>query len=152
MAKYKYNKQYQYNKEWYKKFDGFYVYIIKDLKGNIVYVGETTNYYKRLGDHTSKCVKATKDFIKQGNYIIQYLDMSADVNTEQELLYLENVLINIYEPTLNGQVNIIRDMDKLRMLELCSILHSSVDWITYCHCRNGNKDKKILMKLLLASN
>lgn len=48
MAKYKYNKQYQYNKEWYKKFDGFYVYIIKDLKGNIVIVEMETRTKKIL--------------------------------------------------------------------------------------------------------
>lgn len=143
MAKYKYNKQYQYNKEWYKKFDGFYVYIIKDLDNNIMYVGETTNYYKRLGDHTSKCVKTTKDFIKQGNYIIEYLDMSNDIKTEEELLYLENVLIELYEPPLNNQKNIIRNVVNLRMFELCAKLHSfSANWITYCQCRNGEKDKK----------
>lgn len=136
----------QYKKEWVNKFKGMYVYIIKDLKGKIVYVGQTTNYYKRLSNHKSKCVKTTKEFISKGNYTIQYLDISTEIKTERELLYLENVLIDLYEPPLNGQVNTIKDVDKQRMFELGSMLHSfDANWITYCRCVNGKKDKKIYL-------
>lgn len=124
-------------------FKGMYVYIIKDLTGKIVYVGQTTNYYTRLANHTSKNVNTTKEFIAQGNYTIQYLDVTKDIKTEQELLYLENVLIDLYQPSLNGKVNIIKDVDKLRMFELCSIVHSfGANWIKYCQCINGKKSKK----------
>lgn len=132
-----------YMKEYFKQFDGYYVYVIKDFYNKIVYTGQTTNYYHRLQNHICGNVPSTKEFIKQGNYKIQYLNMSNDINAEQELLYLENLNISLYEPVLNGQVNIIREVDKLRMLELASILHSfSANWITYCVCRNG-KIKKL---------
>jgi predicted GIY-YIG superfamily endonuclease len=88
-------------KGYFDKFKGMYVYIRKDLEGKIVYVGETMNYYKRLSNHKSKCVKTTKEFISKGNYTIQYLDISTKIKTERELLYLENVLIDLYEPVLN---------------------------------------------------
>ncbi|BCZ46860.1 hypothetical protein psyc5s11_29270 [Clostridium gelidum] len=135
-------------KGYFDKFKGYYVYIIKDLEDKIVYIGQTTNYYTRLANHKSRNVKTTKEFISKGNYIIQYLDVTKDIKTEQELLYLENVLIDLWEPPLNGQVNIIKDVDWLRMLELGSLLHSfGANWITYCKCLNGKikKDKKIYL-------
>lgn len=132
-----------YMKEWFKQFDGYYVYVIKDLQGNIVYTGQTNNYYHRIQNHMCGNVPSTKEFIKQGNYTIQYLDITKDIKTEEELLYLENVLIDLYQPILNDIKNIIREVERLRMLELCSILHSfGADWITYCQCVNGEKDKK----------
>jgi len=137
----------QYRKEWLELFKGMYVYVIMDLEGKIVYVGQTTNNYKRLADHKSKCVKATKEFMSKGNYIIQYLDVTKVVKTEQELLYLENVLIKLYEPPLNGKVNVIKDVKKQRMFKLRNVLRSvGVNWITYCRCVNGKKDKKIYLK------
>lgn len=137
-----------YMKQWLSKFDGYYVYVIKDLQGNIVYTGKTGNWYSRLSNHTSRNVDTTKDFIKQGNYTIQYLDITNDINSDMELKYLENFLIELYEPPLNDIKNIIRGLDKFRMLELVTMVHSRIDWITYCRCVDGKKTKNKLMKAL----
>lgn len=138
--------QYRKRKEWLKLFNGMYVYLIKDLEDKIVYVGQTTNYYTRLANHKSRNVKTTKEFINKGNYTIQYLDISTEVKTEQELKYLENVLIDLLKPVLNGEKNIIKDVDEFRMFQLCSMLHSfDAKWITYCQCVNGKRDKKIYL-------
>lgn len=134
----------QYKKEWFDKFKGMYVYRIKDLKGKIFYVGQTNNYYKRLANHKSKCVKTTKEFISKGNYIIEYLDVSTEVKTGQELKYLENVLIDLLKPVLNDEKNIIKDLDEFRMFQLCSMLHNfGANWKTDCRYVSGKKDKKI---------
>ena len=40
----------------------FYVYVLKSLKRNFMYVGYTTNYKNRIKRHNSKQVKSTKPF------------------------------------------------------------------------------------------
>lgn len=133
-----------YMKEWFKQFDGYYVYVIKDLDNNIVYSGKTLNYYHRIQNHICGNVPSTKEFIKQGNYIIQYLNITNEIKSDNELSYLENIILELYEPPLNDVKNIIKGLDKFRMLELVSIIHSfSASWNTYCVCRNGENKRKL---------
>lgn len=138
-----------YMEEYFKQFDGYYVYVIKDLDNNIVYTGQTTNYYRRSRNHMCGNVPSTKEFIQQGNYIIQYLNITNDIKSDMELNYLENFLISLYEPPLNDVKNIIKGLDKFRMLELVSMIHSRTDWITYCRCVDGKKYKKEYKKNIL---
>lgn len=142
---YKENKGYfkGYQKEWHKQHEGFYLYIICNDNGQdkeVLYVGMTTNYYNRINKHTNEFVSATKDIFQSGNWTsIKYIDLTDIVKSDMELKMLENTLIDLYEPSHNSVKNIIRDMDKLRELELCSYLHSVLGaWKTYK--TNENKE------------
>ena len=128
-----YLNQYQreYNKEYYKQFKGYYLYIILDKQGNVAYVGETTNYYKRLNNHLYGGVNnATKELFKSGNWsYIKYLDVSNFVENDLELRALENELIELYQPRCNTQLNVIRDIDRGRLFSLLAQLHNmNQDW------------------------
>ena len=128
------NKEYyrDYLKEWHKQYIGYYLYII--LNGQEVnYVGMTTNYYNRINKHLNGLVEATKDIFDSGNWTsIKYIDLTDIVKSDMELKMLENTLIDLYEPSNNSVKNIIKGMDKLRELQLCSYLHSALDeWKIY---------------------
>lgn len=122
--------QNQHHKQYYNQFTGYYLYIVLDKQGKIVYVGQTTNYYKRLCNHLSGCVNATKELIDSDDWgSIEYLDVSDLVANEVELKVLENILIEIYQPKLNKAKNIIRDVDNDRIFSLIATLHNmSQDW------------------------
>ena len=131
-----YLNQYQreYNKEYYKQFKGYYLYIILDKQGNVVYVGQTTNYYKRLNNHLSGGVNnATKELFANNEWAcIKYLDVSNFVESDLELRALENILIELYEPKLNKAKNIISDINKGRLFSLLAQLHSILnEWIVF---------------------
>lgn len=136
-----YNKKYyaenkgyyqEYLKEWHKKHTGHYLYIILNDK-EVKYVGMTTNYYNRINKHLNELVDTTKDLFISNNWTsIKYIDLTNIVNSEMELKLLENTLIDIYEPSNNSVKNIIKNIDKLRELQLLSYLHSAIDeWIIY---------------------
>ena len=123
----------QYRNQYYSQFKGYYVYIILDKQGNVVYVGETTNYYKRLMNHLSVYVNATKELFASGEWSkIKYLDVGHIVENEMELRALENELIELYEPKLNKTKNIIHDIDRGRLFNLLAQLHSILnEWIVF---------------------
>ena len=126
------NSQYinQYQKQYYNQFKGYYVYIILDKNNEIVYVGQTTNYYTRLCRHLSGGVNSTSELFNSDDWgSIKYLDVSDLVANEIELKVLENILIEIYEPRLNKAKNIIRDVDNDRIFSLIATLHNmNNDW------------------------
>ena len=124
---YKTNKEHisQQHKEYDSQFKGYYLYIILDKQDKVVYVGETTNYYKRLMRHLSENVNATKELFANGDWgSIQYLNVEHIVDNEMELKALENALIELYEPRLNTLLNIIRDIDNDRLFSIVTTLHS----------------------------
>ena len=130
---YKTNKEHysQYQKEYNKQFTGYYVYIILDKQDNVAYVGETTNYYKRLCRHLSGGVDSTKELFANNDwYCIKYLDVSDIVENDLELKAMENELIELYEPRCNTQLNIIHDIDRGRLFSLLAQLHNmnNNDW------------------------
>ena len=125
------NKQYlnqynnQYQKQYYKQFKGYYLYIILDKQDEVVYVGQTTNYYTRLCHHLSGGVNSTKELFTNNEWAyIKYLDVGDIVANEMELKVLENMLIEIYEPKLNKAKNIIRDVSNDRLFSLIATLHN----------------------------
>ena len=122
--------QNQYHKQYYNQFTGYYLYIVLDKQGKIVYVGQTTNYYKRLCNHLSGGVNATKELFDSDDWgSIKYLDVSDLVANDMELNILENILIEIYEPKLNKAKNIIRGIDNDRIFTLIATLHNmNNDW------------------------
>ena len=121
--------QKQYNKQYQKHFKGYYLYIIQDKNNEIVYVGQTSNYYKRLCNHISGYVNATKELFNSGNWsYIKYLDVSF-VENDLELKALENELIELYQPRCNTKLNIIHDIDRGRLFSLLAQLHCILnDW------------------------
>ena len=121
------NRQYlnQYQIQYYNQFKGYYLYIILDTEGNVVYVGQTTNYHNRLYNHLSGGVNATKELFANNEWsCIKYLNVEHIVANEVELKALENALIELYEPRLNTVKNIIRDIDRDRLFSLLAQLHS----------------------------
>lgn len=130
-----YQRQYvkEYQKEWQKQFKGYYLYIILDKQDNIVYVGQTSNYYNRLYYHLSGYVDSTKELFANNEWgCIKYLDVSNFVENEMELRALENALIELYNPRCNTRLNIIRDIDKGRLFNLIATLHSILnEWIVF---------------------
>lgn len=130
------NKQYinqynsQYQKEYYKQFKGYYLYIIQDKNNEIVYVGQTTNYYTRLCHHLSGGVNSTKELFTNNDWhCIKYLDVGHIIENDLELKALENELIELYQPSCNTQLNVIRDIDRGRLFSLLAQLHSMLnDW------------------------
>ena len=123
----------QYYKEYLNQFTGYYLYIIKDKNNQIVYVGQTSNYYKRLTNHLSGNVDSTKELFANNEWAcIKYLDVGDIVENEAELKALENILIELYEPKLNKAKNIIRDINKGRLFSLLAQLHSILnEWIVF---------------------
>lgn len=120
----------QYQKQYYKQFKGYYLYIIQDKNNEIVYVGQTSNYYNRLSHHILGYVDSTKELFDNGEWSsIKYLDVSDLVANEMELKVLENILIEIYQPKLNKAKNIIRGIDNDRIFSLIATLHNmNQDW------------------------
>ena len=121
------NRQYynQINNRFRKQFEGYYLYIIFDKQDNIVYVGQTTNYYNRLYQHLSGYTNATKEVFDSGDWSkIKYLDVGHIVESEMELRALENELIHLYQPRCNTHLNIIRDIDEDRLFSIVTTLHS----------------------------
>ena len=123
----------QYQNQYRNQFKGYYLYIILDKQDNIVYVGQTSNYYNRLCRHLSKDVNATKELFDSGNwYCIKYLDVGDIVENDLELKALENILIELYQPRCNTLLNIIRDIDNNRLFSLVAQLHSILnEWIVF---------------------
>ena len=123
----------QYNKEYKNQFKGYYLYIILDKQDNIIYVGQTSNFYTRLINHLSENVNSTKEFFANNEWgCIKYLDVSNFVENEMELKSLENKLIELYEPRCNTHLNIIRDVDRNRLFSLLAQLHSILnEWIVF---------------------
>ena len=120
------NRQYlnQQQKEYRNQFKGYYVYIILNKQGDIVYVGQTSNYYTRLYQHLSENVNATQELFANNDWSsIQYLNVEHIVANEAELRALENELIELYNPKLNKAKNIIRDIDRGRLFSLLAQLH-----------------------------
>ena len=112
------------------KFKGRYVYIIQNKNNEIVYVGQTSNYYNRLMRHLSRSVDSTKELFDSDEWgSIKYLDVSGLVENDMELKVLENMLIELYEPKLNKVKNIIRDINNDRIFTLIATLHNmNNDW------------------------
>ena len=125
--------QNQYQKEYKKQFKGYYLYIILDKQGNVVYVGQTTNYYNRLCQHLSGGVDSTKELFANNEWAcIKYLDVGHIVANNLELKALENELIELYQPRCNIQLNVIRDIDRGRLFSLLAQLHSILnEWIIF---------------------
>ena len=119
-------------KNYINKFKGYYLYIITDRANNILYVGETTNIKRRLYVHLS-CNSNIAEQMEQGTWkYIKYLNVSNFVNSEEELLMLENALIELYQPEWNKTKNNIEDVNRQRELELLSSLHSLLNvWEIY---------------------
>lgn len=143
-------KRKQYKKDYLSKFEGFYLYVIKNSRGKIVYVGATTNYMTRLGNHICGNAKATKKFISKANYRIQYLDLGEVITEQIEMYALENELIELYATDLNHKnldgsyrLTDVSTIADARMFSLISYVHNiELDWITYCTKKRGQSTSK----------
>lgn len=86
------------SKEYFKKFEGKYIYFICNEIGYIKYVGMSTNLYNRFHSH-----KHTKEKYDVEKDRVLFLDFSNDGITDIELYELEQFFIELYTPRLNNK-------------------------------------------------
>lgn len=83
------------NIEFFKKYDGKFIYFIVDEYNRIKYTGKTSNTYRRFGLHKHELVKYNPELDR-----VLYLDFS-DKFSEEELADAENYFIELYDLELN---------------------------------------------------
>lgn len=119
-------------------FNGLYLYMILDLKGNIIYIGSTTNIYIRHSKHYSYCYDTTfstwimDNNLKNTDYVMKVLDLSFyrdSLNTttnddDNDLLLLEHYNI--------AGANVDFDIINKKMLEF-DFSHEHIERINYLH-------------------
>ena len=132
-----YKRKWQYEnkahiKRYYEKDKGYYLYIICNGE-EVKYVGATEHLNYRLSNHVN-CNSNIKELMSGDNWTeIKYLDITDIVANREEMLLLENVLIELYEPMYNKNMNIIKNVDKLREFSLLAEVHGlNQHWELYC--------------------
>lgn len=101
------------NEEFFKKYDGKFIYFIFDEYNSMKYIGKTKNIYNRLGVHRHELVKYNPDLDR-----VIYIDFSNKLSNE-ELADAEAYFIEIFKLELNescgdydGNIaSIIKDRD-----------------------------------------
>ena len=138
---YKNNKAHvkEYGKQYYEENKGYYLYIICK-NGVVQYIGATEHLITRLSKHINCHNNNTKELMTSENWTeIKYLDITDIVDNREEMLLLENILIELYEPMYNKNMNRIKNVDKLREFSLVAEVHGlNQQWKLYC------KNKKII--------
>lgn len=141
----------EYKKEWEELHKGYYLYIILNKFNEVLYVGSTENIYTRIHNHLS-CNSNIKELMQTEKWHkIKYLDVTDLVYNREELNYLENVLIEVYEPEWNTKLNIIKNIDKLREFSLLAELHSydiNKNFKTYITRKEYQDQKKTKKKVI----
>ena len=112
-----------YMKQWLEDNKGYYLYIICKNE-EVQYVGATEVLSKRLNFHIN-CKSNIKNLMNSQDWTeIRCLDIIDIVANREEMLLLENVLIELYEPSYNKVMNRIKSVDKLRELSLLAEIHN----------------------------
>jgi len=117
----KYGKKfYEENKDYFKNYYAKYdddlkrnaIYLLKDAKDKVWYVGATSKLYRRINNHINcnSSLRLTKETFKELNLHWEYAYVDS-INSKEELLYIEsylidkfgkeNELLNEYEPYKN---------------------------------------------------
>lgn len=118
---------------------GYWLYIFTDANGQVLYVGKSLNLYYRIRKHLTYNSHLAKQVKSNTWKYVKTLDVSQIVKNDEELKLLENSLIELYKPVWNEQKNIIRNVDKLRELELLAELHSVINiWEIYTENKQEN--------------
>ena len=115
-----------YQREYRERHKGYYLYLIIGEEDKILYVGATEKIFQRISAHIT-LNSHISDYMKLNEWeVIKYIDITNLVEDRNELLILENVLLGLYEPPYNkkGNLNKVKDIDKLRELSLLAELHS----------------------------
>lgn len=140
---------YKYNDDdaWYKTYinncRGYYLYVVLDKSDKVLYVGATEDIKCRIEQQHVKGNSHLHELMLSDKWeCIKYLDVGNLVDNREEMLFLENILIKLYNTEYNKKKNIIKDLDKLRELQLLSEVHSLTQkWEIYM--KNEHK-KRIL--------
>ena len=131
--------RHDYFQEWREQHKGFYLYVILSGGHKVEYVGCTENINMRVSSHINGHSKNTRELMMTDKWeCIKYLDITDLVQDRDEMLFLENALIDLYETELNKNKSIIKTVDKLRGFILLSEVHSLThSWEVYC--KNAHK-------------
>lgn len=125
-----------YSREYWSKHKstGSYVYVITDKADKVLYVGMTQNIERRLNFHI-RGFSHIKELIESDKWkSIKYLDVSDIVNDREELKFIENELIMLYETEYNQKLNKVKEMDNLRSFIIKATLHDSrQNWQVFCY-------------------
>lgn len=130
--KQRYEENKGYIKQCYEESKGYYLYIICKNE-EVQYVGATEVLSKRLNFHIN-CKSNIKNLMNSQDWTeIRYLDIIDIVANREEMLLLENALIELYGPMYNKNMNIIKNVDKLREFSLLAEVHGlNQRWELYC--------------------
>ncbi|WP_415277246.1 GIY-YIG nuclease family protein [Clostridium perfringens] len=134
-----------------QKDKGYYLYIILDKFNKVLYVGSTTHIYTRLHGHITNNTNIKDLMLKNTWDKIKYLDVSNLVKNENELRYLENELIEVYETERNKDKPKFKNINKLRALSLGAELHSydiNKNFKTYITREEYQDQKKTKKKVI----
>lgn len=134
-----------YQKNYREEHKGYYLYLITGADDKILYVGATEKIFQRISAHIT-LNSHISDYMKLNEWeVVKYIDISDLLEDRNELLTLENVLLELYEPPYNkpGHFNKVKEIDKFRELSLLTELHSfnvNNKWNIYAK----NEHKKML--------
>ena len=79
------------------------VYLMKDLKGRIIYVGKATNLRARLRSYFARSVSDERFFVRLLGQMLGDIEVVL-TSTPQEALLVENELIKTHQPRYNVQL------------------------------------------------
>ncbi|MDP4143118.1 MAG: GIY-YIG nuclease family protein [Bacillota bacterium] len=132
-----YEEHKEYHREYYREYDKNLkrnaIYLLMDHSGKILYVGKTSNLYRRIKNHVNhnSNLKLNKQIFNELKLHWEYAYADA-VNSNEELLYIEsylinkfgrdNELLNEYEPYQNK----FKKIDGLRRMQLEEIAEDLV--------------------------
>ena len=123
-----YNK---YKRNWYKKYDGYYIYRFKDELDFTLYIGATKNYYNRLHKHLSLSSHIAREIATYNWDVLEFSDLTDKLQDIKELLIIENILIEEEEPAWNKNLNDIKDVITKERKEELIELANNLKWNFY---------------------
>lgn len=92
-----------------------------DNTGYPLYIGATTNFRNRANSHLSYNSHIADKLALQEWEVLEFADLTDIVYNVDELKFIENYLIEMYEPTYNSTLSIIKAVSSNRAVELLDI-------------------------------
>lgn len=138
---------YQENKElikaYNKRYDGYYIYMFLDETGYPLYIGATKNFKCRASAHLTYNSHIADKLALNEWETLEFADLTDIVYNLEELHFIENYLIEMYEPSYNSTLNIIKAVSSNRAIELLDIAQD-----LKFHFHRENEQKKCFYKLI----
>lgn len=116
-----YNENKEQIKAYRERYNGYYIYMFLDDTGYPLYIGATINFKNRASNHLSYHSHIADKLSLNEWEALEFADLTDIVYNIEELHFIENYLIELYEPIYNATLNIIKAVDNNRAVELLDI-------------------------------